>query len=95
MSVIRIVSHIAVTSVAQAQTFYVDLCNLDVVMDIGWIMTLASGNAAPAHISLATAGGSGTAVPDLSMTSMLCIGARRFYVNDPSGKRLNIRSHSK
>jgi hypothetical protein len=40
---------------------------LDVVMDHGWIATLASGETAPTQISNAIEGGSGTAVPDLSI----------------------------
>lgn len=36
-------------------------------MDHGWIATLASGETAPTQISIAIEGGSGTAVPDLSI----------------------------
>lgn len=67
MTVKRIVSNIAVSSVADVQKFYSDLFDLHVVMDHGWIATLASGSTAPTQISIATEGGSGTLVPDLSI----------------------------
>ncbi len=67
MTVKRIVSNVAVTSVPEVQKFYSDLFDLYVVMDHGWIVTLASGEAAPPQISIATEGGAGTSVPDLSI----------------------------
>ncbi|WP_227286375.1 VOC family protein [Boseongicola sp. H5] len=67
MTVKRIVSNIAVTSVDDVRAFYSELFDLDVVMDHGWIATLASGETAPTQISIAIEGGSGTAVPDLSI----------------------------
>jgi hypothetical protein len=36
-------------------------------MDLGWILTFAAGEAAAPQISIATEGGSGTPVPDLSI----------------------------
>ncbi|PHQ72382.1 MAG: glyoxalase, partial [Sneathiella sp.] len=67
MTVKRIVSNIAATSVDDVRKFYLDLFDLDVVMDHGWIATLASGETAQAQISIASEGGSGTSVPDLSI----------------------------
>ena len=67
MTVKRIVSNIAVGSVAEVQKFYVDLFDLNVAMDLGWVATLASAEIAPAQISIALEGGSGTLVPDLSI----------------------------
>ena len=67
MAVKRIVANIAVFSVADVQKFYVDLFDLHAVMDHGWIATLASGQTAPVQISIASEGGSGTPVPDLSI----------------------------
>ena len=55
----RIVSNIATTSVEEVQKFYSDLFDLDVVMDHGWIATLASGETAQTKISIAKEGGSG------------------------------------
>ena len=54
-------------SVFRLRSFYGALLGLDVAMDMGWIMTFASDTAATPQISVATEGGSGTAVPDLSI----------------------------
>jgi predicted enzyme related to lactoylglutathione lyase len=116
MTVRRIVSNIATTSIDEVRKFYSDLFDLDVVMDNGWIVTLASGETARAQISLATEGGSGTAVPDVSIEvddvdavyrrakqlghaiaydlANEPWGVRRFYLIDPTGKLLNVLSHS-
>jgi catechol 2,3-dioxygenase-like lactoylglutathione lyase family enzyme len=67
MTVKRIVANIAVNAIADVRDFYSGLFGLDVVMDHGWIATLASGETAATQISIATEGGSGTAVPDLSI----------------------------
>lgn len=67
MVVKRIVSNVAASSVGDVQKFYIDLFDLHVVMDHGWIATLASGDTAPTQISIATEGGSGTSIPDLSI----------------------------
>lgn len=67
MVVKRIVSNIATGCVEDVRRFYVGLFDLDVVMDQGWIVTLASGEQAPVQISIASQGGSGTRVPDLSI----------------------------
>ena len=42
MTVKRIVSNIAATEVENVRRFYADLFGLNVVMDHGWIVTLAS-----------------------------------------------------
>ncbi|KKB84036.1 glyoxalase [Devosia limi DSM 17137] len=67
MTVKRIVSNIAASSVNEVREFYSDLFGLSLVMDIGWIATLASDEVARAQISIATEGGSGTPVPDISI----------------------------
>ena len=67
MVIKRIVSNIPADSVAELRRFYVQLFDLDVVMDLGWITTLASGETAPIQLSIASEGGSGTPVPDLSI----------------------------
>ena len=67
MTVKRIVANIAAVDVESVRRFYADLFGLNVVMDLGWIVTLASADAAEVQLSLATEGGSGTAVPDLSI----------------------------
>ena len=67
MSVKRIVSNVATDDVAGLQEFYKALFGLETVMDFGWIATLASSRQAEVQISLASEGGSGTPVPDLSI----------------------------
>ncbi|MET3901135.1 putative enzyme related to lactoylglutathione lyase [Devosia sp. UYZn731] len=67
MSVKRIVSNIAASSVDEVSKFYSGLFGLSLVMDHGWIATLASDEVAQAQISIATEGGSGTPVPDISI----------------------------
>jgi catechol 2,3-dioxygenase-like lactoylglutathione lyase family enzyme len=67
MAVKRIVANIATERVADARAFYADILGLQPVMDLGWILTFAAGTAAAPQISVASEGGSGTAVPDLSV----------------------------
>lgn len=67
MEVKRIVSNLAAEKVEDGLRFYRDVLGLDTVMDLGWIVTLASGASAPVQISIATEGGSGTEVPELSI----------------------------
>lgn len=67
MAVKRIVTNIAAKKVSEAQAFYGDLLGLKVVMDHGWIVTFASAQKAPVQISVASEGGSGTDVPDISI----------------------------
>lgn len=67
MNVKRIVTNVATESVPSVQMFYCDLFGLEVVMDHGWIVTLASDETASPQISIAIEGGSGTPVPDLSI----------------------------
>jgi predicted enzyme related to lactoylglutathione lyase len=67
VTVRRIVANVAATSVSEVGKFYADLFGLDVVMDLGWIVTLASGEQTVTQISVASEGGSGTPVPDISI----------------------------
>jgi uncharacterized glyoxalase superfamily protein PhnB len=67
MTVKRIVPNIATSATDDVRTFYLDLFGLETVMDHGWIVTLASDETARVQISIATEGGSGTPVPDLSI----------------------------
>ncbi|TIW15065.1 MAG: glyoxalase, partial [Mesorhizobium sp.] len=67
MTVLRIVSNIATDSIPDVRKFYTDLFGLDVVMDHGWLVTLASRETTIPQISIASEGGSGTPVPDLSI----------------------------
>jgi catechol 2,3-dioxygenase-like lactoylglutathione lyase family enzyme len=67
MIVKRIVANIAAPDVARAKAFYADVLGLDLVMDLGWIATYAATGLMAPQISVASEGGSGTAVPDLSV----------------------------
>lgn len=68
MVVKRIIANISTPDVEAAQAFYGDILGLDLVMDHGWIVTFAAPiiEARP-QVSIATQGGSGTPVPDLSI----------------------------
>jgi catechol 2,3-dioxygenase-like lactoylglutathione lyase family enzyme len=63
----RIISNIAAADVAAAKRFYHDVLGLDVMMDLGWIATYGSDQRMTVQVSIASEGGSGTAVPDLSI----------------------------
>ncbi|WP_246527019.1 VOC family protein [Plastoroseomonas hellenica] len=67
MAVIRVVANIATPDVGKARAFYEDLLGMRVVMDHGWIVTFAAEGSARPQVSVAREGGSGTAVPDLSI----------------------------
>lgn len=67
MRVTRIVSNIATADTDAAKAFYGGVLGLSVVMDHGWIVTLAGEGEALPQISFASEGGSGTPVPDLSI----------------------------
>ena len=68
MTVKRIVPNIQADRIEDGKAFYGDLLGMDAVMDHGWIVTFASkGRMAPPQISVATEGGAGTPVPDISI----------------------------
>ena len=67
MTVRRIVPNIAAADPGLAGAFYETLLGLKIVMDHGWIVTFASEASAAPQLSIATEGGSGTPVPDLSI----------------------------
>jgi catechol 2,3-dioxygenase-like lactoylglutathione lyase family enzyme len=59
MRVKRIVANIQTSDLAAAKRFYEDALGLEVLMDLGWIVTYGSGEMALTQISVATQGGSG------------------------------------
>jgi catechol 2,3-dioxygenase-like lactoylglutathione lyase family enzyme len=63
----RIVADIKVSDPSAARQFYGDLLGLDVLMDMGWIVTYGSAKKANVQISFMTEGGSGAPVPALSV----------------------------
>jgi catechol 2,3-dioxygenase-like lactoylglutathione lyase family enzyme len=67
MKVRRIVANISAADPDRARAFYEKLLDLKVVMDYGWILTFASETSAAPQLSVASEGGSGTQVPDLSI----------------------------
>ena len=67
MTVKRIVMNIQAADPASARAFYGDLLGLDVAMDLGGIVTFSANAQMAPQISIASEGGSGTPVPDLSI----------------------------
>jgi catechol 2,3-dioxygenase-like lactoylglutathione lyase family enzyme len=67
MQVKRIVANIAAEDVPAAARFYQDILGLGVLMDHGWIRTYGSSQKMSVQVSIASEGGSGTPVPDLSI----------------------------
>ena len=98
MGVKRIVADIATKDVAGVRAFYQAVFDLDVAMDFGWIATLKGAVEAPVQISVASEGGSGAPVPDLSIevddvdavhARVLALGRKVEYgiVDEPWGVR--------
>src|SRR4051812_2920212 len=67
MKVKRIVSNIGTPDVDKANAFYEEILGLEVLMDLGWIRTYGSGSEMTIQVSVMSEGGSGTAVPDMSI----------------------------
>lgn len=67
MKVERIVSNVATSDLDKADTFYKDILGLEVLMDLGWIRTYGSNAKMTVQVSVMCEGGSGTAVPDMSI----------------------------
>ncbi|MDI4645107.1 VOC family protein [Cohnella hashimotonis] len=67
MKVKRIVANIKAEEVSAAKRFYEQALGLDVLMDHGWIATYGTDAEMKVQVSVATEGGSGTPVPDLSV----------------------------
>lgn len=67
MKVKRIVSNIATPDVDKADAFYRDILGLKLIMDHGWLRTYGSTAKMTVQVSVASEGGSGTPVPDMSI----------------------------
>jgi len=63
----RIVANVATSEIEKATAFYKDILGLEVLMDLGWIRTYGSSAKMTIQLSVMSEGGSGTAVPDLSI----------------------------
>jgi len=67
MRISRIIANIETSDIDRADTFYHDVLGLDRIMDHGWIRTYGSSSKMTVQVSVASEGGSGTPVPDLSI----------------------------
>ena len=67
MAVKRIVTNLAADKPESAATFYWDVLGLELLMDHGWIQTYGNAETTTVQVSIASEGGSGTPVPDLSI----------------------------
>ncbi|TMV87928.1 glyoxalase [Thioclava sp. BHET1] len=67
MTVQRIVANLHSDDPAALAAFYRDLLGLDLLMDHGFIATLGTGESAPVQLSVASQGGSGTELPQISV----------------------------
>ncbi|EJZ20893.1 VOC family protein [Rhizobium sp. Pop5] len=67
MKVLRIVANIAAPDITPARRFYQEILGLDLMMDHGWIATFGAARPMNVQVSIASEGGSGTEVPDLSI----------------------------
>jgi len=67
MKVNRIVANIPTDDIAKAKQFYQDILGLEVLMDHGWLVAYGSAEKMTVQVGVATEGGSGTPVPDLSI----------------------------
>ena len=67
MSVIRLYPTIQAADPSAAQSFYGDILGLDVVMDQGWVRTMASEQMMPVQVTLAQHAGPNAPMTDLSV----------------------------
>ena len=67
MTVLRILSNLAVNDPERGVAFYQDFLGLGRAMDHGWIVTFAAGGTMMPQVNLAREGGGGVPVPALSI----------------------------
>jgi catechol 2,3-dioxygenase-like lactoylglutathione lyase family enzyme len=67
MKVKRIIANIPASEPSSVDHFYRHILGLELAMDHGWIRTYAGPSKMAVQLSFASEGGSGTAVPDLSI----------------------------
>lgn len=67
MSVLRLVPNLHSEDPQALAAFYADIFGAEIVMDGGFIVTLATGKVQKTQLSLASEGGSGTELPLLSI----------------------------
>ena len=67
MAVTRVVPDLKSTSLSQAKAFYIDVIGLQVVMDHGWIVTLADPQRPGAQLNIMTHDATAPVVPVASI----------------------------
>ena len=67
MKVKRIMANLATPDPEKAEAFYGGILGLERIMDQGWFRTYGSAETMRVQVSVGSEGGSGTAVPDLSI----------------------------
>ena len=67
MKVKRIVANVGAQDTNLAQRFYAGIFGLEVLMDLGWIVTFGSSQTMTVQLSVMSEGGSGAPAPDLSI----------------------------
>ena len=85
MRVKRVVPNLTAADVSKAKQFYAEVLGLEVVMDQGSIRDVRGTLQMTPQISIASEGGSGTAVPDISVEvddleeALRCVSCCRFH----------------
>ncbi|WP_414430671.1 VOC family protein [Alcanivorax sp. IL3] len=67
MKVKRIMANLATADPQKAEAFYGDILGLERIMGHGWFRTYGSAETMRVQVSVGSEGGSGRAVPDLSI----------------------------
>jgi len=67
MKVKRIIANVAASNPEDAKNFYESIFGLTLVMDHGWVKTYSSSEEMNPQITVASDGGSGTSVADISI----------------------------
>lgn len=67
MTVKRIVPNFKLSDPDKARYFYENILGLEVIMDLGWILTFVSDQDTRPQVSIAAEGGADAEVPDLSI----------------------------
>lgn len=67
MKIRRIMANTVTGDLDKAEAFYGGILGLDLLMDHGWFRTYGSAETMRVQVSFGSEGGSGTAVPDLSI----------------------------
>jgi catechol 2,3-dioxygenase-like lactoylglutathione lyase family enzyme len=67
MKVKRIVANVKAKNIGDAKRFYGKILGLEELMDLGWIATYGSKTKSIVQMSFMKEGGSGAAVPDISI----------------------------